>query len=321
MPRKKSNEPKIGALKKELRELRLKECPPITKMKKEQVKNELVRLRGEKHMERTSLPEETISKLKAVEAETKGRNVARKEEAEKVVEAVSTLQKKVRGRKSASKAMEGLKKVEPETKLEKERKEVSDTFQKGMLEHNKKKKEDEEKMTKIEKLSKKALKIRKDIYDVFPEASKEGLLKSLKKMNINMSIDDFLKTEGFGMILKQRDGIRKASVISEETLTPAQVKEDKLYKKLGKDDDDESVASASDVEEKPKGAKRRKNYIPKRIEPAPAPVKEKAKRGRKPKAVEAPKVEVSVEEKKKRFAKGSAEAKAYMASLRAKKGK
>ena len=290
MPRKKSNEPKIGALKKELRELRLKECPPITKMKKDQVKAELLRLRGEKHMERTSLPEETISKLKEVEAETKGRNVARKEEAEKVVEAVTTLQKKVRGRKSSAKAMEGLKKVEHVA---------------VKSEHN----------FNLEPTSKSM----KAIYNALPEQFKEGLAKGLIKKKMNMSVDEFIKTEEFYNMLKSRDGQRRKKEAEEEKLTPAEVKEDKLFKKLEKDD--ESVASASDVEDKPKGAKRRKNYVPKRIEPAPKPVKEKAKRGRKPKAVEAPKVEVSVEEKKKRFAKGSAEAKAYMASLRAKKGK
>jgi hypothetical protein len=293
MPRKKSSEPKIGALKKELRELRVKECPPITKMKKEQVKAELLRLRGVKHMERTSLPEETLSKLKMVESETKGRNEARAT----IGEAVHNFVKKVKGRKSASNAMEGLKKVDNESELEKKRKEITDTFKKGMLEHNKKKKEDEAKMTRIENLSEKALKLRKAIYDNFPEATKEGFSKSLKKMNVNLSMDDFLKTEGFGVLLKQRDDIRKASVISEQTLTPAEVKESKLYKKLEMEDDNESVASASDVEEKPK------------------PEKEKAK---KRKAVEEPKVE---EKDKKRFAKGSAEAKAYMASLRAKKGK
>jgi len=319
MPRKKSNEPKIGALKKELRELRLKECPPITKMKKAEVKVELLRLRGDKFMEKTSLPEETIDKLKAVEAETKERNVARKEEAEKVVEAVSTLQKKVRGRKSASKAMEGLKKVEPESKLEKERKELIENAEKMRMEGMKKNKEDIEKISKIIKLPAKVLKIRKAIYDVFPEKTKEGLLKGLKKHKSDMSIDDFIKSERFGDLLEQRNKMRRATIKGSLELTPDEVKEDKLFENLAKDN--ESVASASDVEEKPKGAKRRKNYVPKRIEPAPKPVKEKAKRGRKAKAVEAPKVEISTEEKKKRFAKGSAEAKAYMASLRAKKGK
>lgn len=293
MPRKKSNEPKIGALKKELRELRLKECPPITKMKKEQVKNELVRLRGEKHMEKTSLPEETIDKLKAVEEETKERNEARAT----IGEAVHNYVKKVKGRKSASKAMEGLKKVENVA--------VKNVAVKNESGFN------------LEPSSKNM----KAIYNVLPEQFKEGLVKGLIKKKIDMSIDKFIKTEEFYKMMSSRDGQRRKKEAEEEALTPAEVKEDKLFKKLSKDDDNESVASASDVEDKPKGAKRRKNYVPKRIEPAPTPVKEKAKRGRKAKAVEAPKVEVSVEEKKKRFAKGSAEAKAYMASLRAKKGK
>ena len=44
MPRKKSFEPKIGEMKKELRALRLKECPPISKMKKAEVSAVLTRL-------------------------------------------------------------------------------------------------------------------------------------------------------------------------------------------------------------------------------------------------------------------------------------
>ena len=78
-------------------------------------------------------------------------------------------------------------------------------------------------------------------------------------------------------------------------------------------------------EKKIKGAKRRKNYVPKHIPPPPKPVKEKPKRGRPSKKI-AEKMEMfepkeAPEAKKKRFEKGSAEAKAYMASLRAKKSK
>ena len=295
MPRKKSFEPKIGALKKELRELRLKECPPITKMKKVEVKAELLRLRGEKFMEKTSLPEDTLSKLKAVETETKGRNVARKEEAEKVVEAVSTLQKKVRGRKSTSKAMEGLKKVDSVDKLEKERKELNENAEKMRSEDKKSKAKEMEKINKMEDISSKEYKARKAIYNQFNDKVKEGIVKGLKNMGKDITIDDFIKTEKFRDILELREKIRKTTLKSQLQLTAEDKKEMKLYEKL-KNDDDESVASASDVEEKPK-------------------------RSRKSKVVEAPKAEPPASEKKERFKKGSAEAKAHMASIRAKKGK
>ena len=48
MPRRASDEPKINELKKQLRVLRLKECPPISKMRKAHVKEEIERLRAPK---------------------------------------------------------------------------------------------------------------------------------------------------------------------------------------------------------------------------------------------------------------------------------
>lgn len=205
MPRKKSFEPKIGEMKKELRALRLKECPPISKMKKAEVHTELQRLKGVKDEETRTT---AVEGLRKVEAETKARNEERKVEGEKVV----------KGRKNMiAKAMEGLSKTAEEIK-------------------------------------------------------------------------------------KKSKPLKKLPGISEE---------------------DESM-SESDREEG-KGAKRRKNYVPKRIPPPAKPVAEKPKRGRPAKKI-AEKMEVfepkeTPAEKKKRFEKGSAEAKAYMASLRAKKSK
>lgn len=104
MPRKKSFEPKIGEMKKELRALRLKECPPISKMKKAEVSVELARLKGVKD---TETRETAVEGLRKVEAETKARNEVRKEEGEKLV----------KGRKNMiAKAMEGLSKTAEETK-------------------------------------------------------------------------------------------------------------------------------------------------------------------------------------------------------------
>ena len=123
MPRVKVSGPKISQLKKELRELRSSECPPISKMKKAQVVEEIARLRVEKPAPKTSLPEETISKLKMVEEETKKRNVARK---------------------SSAKALEGLRKVEAETKgRNKERKDkhILEEFKKHMAELRKSREE------------------------------------------------------------------------------------------------------------------------------------------------------------------------------------
>jgi hypothetical protein len=204
MPRKKSFEPKIGEMKKELRLLRLKECPPISKMKKAEVSVELMRLKGVKdEATRTT----AVEGLRKVEEETKARNEVRKEEGEKVV----------KGRKNMiAKAMEGLSKTTEEIK-----------------------------------------------------------------------------------------------------------KKSKPLKKLPAIDEANEAMSESDTEGK--GSKRRKNYVPKRIEPPPKPVAEKPKRGRPAKKI-AEKMAVyepaeTPAEKKKRFAKGSEEAKAYMASLRAKKSK
>jgi hypothetical protein len=99
MPRKKSDEPKISVLKKELRTLRLKECPPISKMKKVQVIAELDKHRGIIKKEYDDKNEATMTKateqLRGVEADTMKRNTARK---------------------SSAKAMEGLRRVEAETK-------------------------------------------------------------------------------------------------------------------------------------------------------------------------------------------------------------
>lgn len=92
MPRVKSTGPKVGELKRKLRALRETECPPISKMKKEQVIREIEKLNskhGEAHMAK-SLPSKAIEDLRKVEADFS----KRREEQKK------------------SKAMEGLRQVE-----------------------------------------------------------------------------------------------------------------------------------------------------------------------------------------------------------------
>jgi hypothetical protein len=91
MPR--ATGPKISDLKKELRHLREKECPPISKMKKAQVLHELEKHKGhlsglakvveetkERNVERKKehKREEAVHGLRKVEAETKERNAKRK---------------------------------------------------------------------------------------------------------------------------------------------------------------------------------------------------------------------------------------------------
>jgi hypothetical protein len=123
MPRPKASGPNVSTLKKELRILRMKECPNISKMKKAEVLAELKRLRGDKFMEKTSLPEETIDKLKEVESETKKRNVGRKSAAKALAglrEVEAETMKRNAGRKSAAKALAGLREVEAETQARNE---------------------------------------------------------------------------------------------------------------------------------------------------------------------------------------------------------
>ena len=80
---------KIGELKKMLREIRAKECPPISKMKKAQVVEEIARVQKGFEEKKEAVREKSMKQLRQVEADTKARNVARKKEtAEKVVKQI-----------------------------------------------------------------------------------------------------------------------------------------------------------------------------------------------------------------------------------------
>ena len=72
---------KIGELKKMLREIRAKECPPISKMKKAQVLAEIERVQKGFEEKKESVREKSMKQLREVEAQTKARNVERKKEA------------------------------------------------------------------------------------------------------------------------------------------------------------------------------------------------------------------------------------------------
>lgn len=70
---------KVGQLKKMLREVRAKECPPIAKMKKAQVIAEIGRVKEDVEVKQVAKREKAVKQLRVVEAETKARNVAKKE--------------------------------------------------------------------------------------------------------------------------------------------------------------------------------------------------------------------------------------------------
>ena len=70
---------KVGELKKMLRQVREKECPPISKMKKAQVIAEIGRVKEDIEVKKVARREKAIKQLRVVEADTKARNVARKE--------------------------------------------------------------------------------------------------------------------------------------------------------------------------------------------------------------------------------------------------
>ena len=124
MPRKKSDEPKISVLKKELRTLRLKECPPISKMKKVQVIAELDKHRGIIKKEYDEKNEATMTKateqLRGIEADTMKRNTARKSSA-KAMEGLRRVEAETKERNTARKMMKAELPVLPETESEEEK--------------------------------------------------------------------------------------------------------------------------------------------------------------------------------------------------------
>jgi len=69
---------KVGELKKMLRQVREKECPPISKMKKAQVIAEIGRVKEDIEVKKVAKREKAIKQLRVVEADVKARNVARK---------------------------------------------------------------------------------------------------------------------------------------------------------------------------------------------------------------------------------------------------
>ena len=71
---------KVSQLKKMLREIRAKECPPISKMKKAQVVEEIARVQKGFEEKKEVVRDKSIKQLRQVEADTKARNVERKKE-------------------------------------------------------------------------------------------------------------------------------------------------------------------------------------------------------------------------------------------------
>lgn len=305
MPRKKSTEPKVGALKKELRELRSTTCRPISKMKKEEVLSELGKYRTSKtekveekveaKVEEKPVAESKMKKaveeLRKVETETKGRNIKRKNE----------------GR--VAKAMEGLRKVEAETKERNVKRKIASEAE-GLVSNAKKINEvlDLKKKNQIasfeilDDVSDKEFKLRKAVYNTFPEEVKKGIKEGFKKKGMDITTDNFIKSKGFCDLIDYRNKTRRAKEKSKLVLNEDEKKEDKMYAKLSSDT--ESVESASDVEEAPKSK-------PKKLSLKDVKEIKKTKKEAEPSATG----------KKPKFIKGSQEAKDYMASIRAKKGK
>lgn len=280
MPRKKSDAPNVRELKKQLRTLRADQCRPISKMKKEEVLSELSKLKKPEKVEEVKEVEK-VEEVKEVPDNKK----------EKALETLNKFGKQVKTKlreKKVAKAMEGLKKF---GKIVKEKIESKKQMKK-------KAEEDEElsKLKKIENISDKEFKIRKEMYNTLNDKIKDGINKGLKKLD--MGLDDFLKSEKFNDMVELRNTGRRTNEKNGLALSSEEKKEQKLYNKLKSFDDNGSVASASDVEEAPK--------------------KKKAKA--EPKAKVEPKAKAEPK-KKGKFEKGSKEAKEYMASLRAKKGK
>jgi hypothetical protein len=127
MPRKKSDEPKISVLKKALRTLRMKECPPISKMKKVDVMAELDKHRGIEKKAYEDKNEATMTKateqLKGVEADTMKRNTARKSSA-KAIEGLRRVESETKERNTARKMMKASLPVVPEVESESDKEEM-----------------------------------------------------------------------------------------------------------------------------------------------------------------------------------------------------
>ena len=97
---------KIGELKKMLREIRAKECPPISKMRKAQVVDEISRVQKGFEEKKESVRDKSMKQLRQVEAETKARNVGRKQEtAEKIVKKIEEEAKKAPKEKKVVRSM------------------------------------------------------------------------------------------------------------------------------------------------------------------------------------------------------------------------
>ena len=71
---------KVSELKKMLREIRMKECPPISKMKKAQVVDEIARVQKGFEEKKEVVRDKSMKQLREVEAQSKARNVERKKE-------------------------------------------------------------------------------------------------------------------------------------------------------------------------------------------------------------------------------------------------
>lgn len=114
---------KIGELKKMLREIRAKECPPISKMKKAQVVDEIARVQKGFEEKKEAVRDKSMKQLREVEAQSKARNVERKKESalkvakqiEEEVAKKAPKEKKIV--KSMVVALEQKKKEEPVMKM------------------------------------------------------------------------------------------------------------------------------------------------------------------------------------------------------------
>jgi hypothetical protein len=71
---------KVSELKKMLREIRMKECPPISKMKKAQVVDEIARVQKGFEEKKEVVRDKSMKQLREVEAQSKSRNMERKKE-------------------------------------------------------------------------------------------------------------------------------------------------------------------------------------------------------------------------------------------------
>lgn len=109
---------KIGDLKKELRELRKKHCPPTGKMKKADVEKEIERLKGmEKHTE--FVAPEPKPRVKKAKKETREMEVQTEEE-EKPKSSMAERMAKVRAAKGQKESAEDMEKKKQEVKKKNE---------------------------------------------------------------------------------------------------------------------------------------------------------------------------------------------------------